>query len=243
MYAADFRAAARRALAGRWGLAVVAGLIARLLGAGSSGVPEIKFQFQMTETGANLTLTPSVSLLPDLPPVLQAWVAGRLVLLILCALAVALLFFTVGSVVALGYARFNLALADGEEPRLALLVDYFPWFKTALCARLLAAGIILLWSLLLIVPGIMAAYGCAMTPYILAEHPELTAGEAVQRSRDLMYGRRWRLFCLQMSFLGWALLSALIFGLGALFITPYAQTATALFYRDITRSSQAFPSL
>ena len=92
---------------------------------------------------------------------------------------------------------------------------------------------ILLWSLLLIVPGIMATYSYAMTDYILAEHPELTASEAIAQSKAMMDGSRWRLFCLHLSFIGWDLLCALTLGLGNLALTPYKQVAEAAFYRDL----------
>jgi len=87
---------------------------------------------------------------------------------------------------------------------------------------------------LLIVPGIMASYSYAMTGYILAEHPELTAGEAIAQSKDMMAGNRWRLFCLQFSFIGWMLLSSLTFGLGNLALRPYQEAAYAAFYREVS---------
>ena len=80
-----------------------------------------------------------------------------------------------------------------------------------------------------------------MTKYILAEQPELTAQEALARSKELMYGNRWRLFCLQVSFVGWALASALTMGIGVLWLVPYMETATAAFYREITGTWSSEP--
>ena len=77
------------------------------------------------------------------------------------------------------------------------------------------------------------------TDYILAEHPELTASEAIEQSKELMSGNRWRLFCLQFSFIGWRILSALTFGIGNLWLRPYEQAATAAFYREITGTAYA----
>lgn len=94
----------------------------------------------------------------------------------------------------------------------------------------------LLWSLLLIFPGIYAALGYAMTPYLLAEHPELTAREAIQRSKALMEGHRWDLFLLNLSFIGWAILCALTMGFGSIFLNPYIEAAHAAFYRSLTGS-------
>ena len=79
----------------------------------------------------------------------------------------------------------------------------------------------------------MATYSYAMTDYILAEHPELTASEAIAQSKAMMDGSRWRLFCLHLSFLGWDRLCALTLGLGNLALTPSTQAAEAAFYRDL----------
>ena len=73
-----------------------------------------------------------------------------------------------------------------------------------------------------------------MTGYILAEHPDLTAGEAIERSREMMSGNRWRLFCLRISFIGWDILCSLTLGIGNLWLRPYRQAAEAAFYREVS---------
>lgn len=94
--------------------------------------------------------------------------------------------------------------------------------------------LILLWTLLFIIPGIVASYSYAMTGYILAEDPDLTASQAIQRSKEMMRGNRWRLFCLQLSFIGWIILCLFTFGIGNLFLNPYQTAADAAFYREIS---------
>ena len=59
-----------------------------------------------------------------------------------------------------------------------------------------------LWSLLFVIPGIIAAYRYSMAHYILMDHPEMTGSEAIEASKALMTGRKWKLFCLQFSFIG-----------------------------------------
>ena len=98
---------------------------------------------------------------------------------------------------------------------------------------------VLLWSLLFIIPGIIATYSYAMTEFILAEHPELTASEAIARSKEMMSGNRWCLFCLHFSFIGWDILSSLTLGIGNLWLHPYKQAANAVFYREISGTSYA----
>lgn len=143
----------------------------------------------------------------------------------------------------MGYARFNLNLTAGEKPPFETLFSYFPNWKTVAMARLLQTVYILLWTLLLVIPGIVAGYSYAMTDYILAEHPELTAGEAIAQSKAMMEGNRWRLFCLQFSFIGWDILCALTLGIGNLALWPYVMAATAAFYREISGSAAPKPEL
>ena len=149
------------------------------------------------------------------------------------AVLVGIVLYVLGSVIKLGYARFNLDLVGGSDARLESLFDYFSYFKTAFCAKFLTDLYILLWSLLLIVPGIVATYSYAMVPYILAERPELTASDAISASKRMMEGNRWRLFCLQFSFIGWAILCVFTLGIGNLFLTPYQEAAEAAFYLDL----------
>lgn len=72
-----------------------------------------------------------------------------------------------------------------------------------------------------------------MTDYILAEHPDMTPGEVMKCSKAMMEGNRWRLFCLQFSFIGWDILCALTLGLGNLALRPYEMAAIAAFYREL----------
>lgn len=69
---------------------------------------------------------------------------------------------------------------------------------------------------------------------ILAEHPEMRPVDALRNSARLMKGNKWRLFCLQISFIGWIILSFLACGIGAMFLSPYTHTANIAFYDDIT---------
>ena len=92
---------------------------------------------------------------------------------------------------------------------------------------------IFLWSLLLVIPGIIKTFSYAMTPYILEEHPELTANEAIDHSRAMMKGHKFDLFWLILSFIGWMILCLFTFGIGYLWLLPYMQTSVAGFYEDV----------
>ena len=91
---------------------------------------------------------------------------------------------------------------------------------------------ILLWTFLFIIPGIIKAFSYAMTPFILEEHPELSANEAIDRSRAMMKGRKFDLFYLCLSFIGWILICILTLGIGLLWLMPYMTTSIASFYED-----------
>lgn len=89
-----------------------------------------------------------------------------------------------------------------------------------------------LWSLLFVIPGIVKAYSYALTPYILAKYPEVQAKEALKHSMKIMDGKKAELFVLQLSFIGWALLSGITFGiLGIFFVVPYMSITETLWYK------------
>lgn len=92
---------------------------------------------------------------------------------------------------------------------------------------------ILLWALLLIVPGIIKSFSYAMTPYIMVEHPEYSATEAINASCELMRGHKWDLFCLYLSFIGWAFLSVITCCIGFFWLEPYMSVSQAAFYKDL----------
>lgn len=90
-----------------------------------------------------------------------------------------------------------------------------------------------LWSLLLIIPGLVKGFAYAMTPYILVDNPELSANEAINLSQKMMKGHKFDLFWLVLSFIGWILLGILTLGIGYFWLIPYVNTAMAGFYQDV----------
>lgn len=100
-----------------------------------------------------------------------------------------------------------------------------------LCVK--TAIFFLLWSLLLLIPGYIALYRYAMAPYILMDHPEMTGGEAITASKELMHGKKWKLFCIDLSFIGWNLLCIPTLGILSLWISPWMSATRAAFYEDI----------
>lgn len=235
--ARDFRELAWNTLRGRYWWAVLAALIAILLG-GYAGQSPIGFNFRGADSDqvaynlqqvfhGSFDVSTAADLLRPLTAVFAA-VAGL-------AFVYAVGMFIVGCAVELGYNVFNLSLYESKSaPRIDSMFSRFSIFGNALVLRLLMLLKILLWTLLFIVPGIIAAYRYSMAPYLLAEHPELSATEAIEQSKVMMAGNKGRLFCLQLSFIGWFLLAALTGGVGYVFLAPYTKAAETAFYLDLT---------
>ena len=116
-------------------------------------------------------------------------------------------------------------------------------YTRVFCALFLVNLFTFLWALLLIIPGIMKAFSYALTPYIIMDEPELTARQAITRSCEIMEGRRWKLFCLYLSFIGWGILSLLTFGIGFLWLVPYMNASIAAFYEDARAEYEAENSI
>ena len=90
---------------------------------------------------------------------------------------------------------------------------------------------IFLWSLLLIIPGIVKAYEYMMVPYLLSEDPSMPTEEAFARSKAMMDGEKWNVFVLDLSFLGWNILGACTLGILTVFyVAPYQYLTHAALY-------------
>ena len=133
----------------------------------------------------------------------------------------------------LGFTMVCLAVSRRQGASLSKLFEGFSRFGDSLVLFLLMDIFIFLWSLLLVIPGIIKMYSYSMSWFVLHDRPDLTGNEARKRSMYLMRGHKWRLFCLDFSFLGWYLLSALTLGILAFWVTPYHMTARAEFYQEL----------
>lgn len=89
---------------------------------------------------------------------------------------------------------------------------------------------IFLWSLLLIIPGIIKSYSYRMVPYILAANPNIGVKKAIALSNDMTKGHKFDMFVLDLSFIGWYLLGILAFGIGIFFVMPYDNATSAELY-------------
>lgn len=139
---------------------------------------------------------------------------------------------------ALGVSIFSLALARNQQARFEQIFNGFFNFGTSLGAYLLMVLFVILWTLLLIIPGIIAALSYSLTFFILADDPAIGPMEAIDKSKKMMYGFKWKYFCLSLRFLGWAILCLFTLGIGFLWLIPYMQVSFANFYDDV-KANQA----
>jgi uncharacterized membrane protein len=133
----------------------------------------------------------------------------------------------------LGISACFLKLVRHESFIFENLFDGFKRFSTAIIAQMLIVIFIFLWTLLFIIPGIIASCSYSMVFYILSDNPEMSAMEALTKSKEMMMGFKWKIFCLHLSFIGWAFLSILTLGIGFLWLTPYLYSTISNFYEDI----------
>ncbi len=151
------------------------------------------------------------------------------------SLIVTLLDYAIGSPLRISLSHTYLELASNDsKPVFSMLGFGFKkcWLRSVLL-KFLSGLFIGLWTLLLIIPGIIKSYSYAMANYIMAENPEISALDAITKSRKLMDGHKFELFVLDLSFFFWYLLVAITFGLAMIYVGPYMEAAKTNFYLNI----------
>jgi uncharacterized membrane protein len=137
--------------------------------------------------------------------------------------------------IAFGVAYYFLSFTRDKNPILEDLFKGFSQFGRTFIAYLLILVFVILWMLLLIVPGIIAAISYSMTFFIMVDNTEMSGHDAINKSKDLMKGNKYRYFCLLCRFIGWFLLGILSLGIGFLWIIPYFMTSNAKFYQSLVQ--------
>ena len=112
----------------------------------------------------------------------------------------------------------------------------FKEYGRYLGTSLLMTIYLFLWALLLIVPAVIMGYAYAMTPYIMADHPELSPSECIAKSRQMMKGRKWKLFLLDLGFIGWMLLAIVTLGVYTLWLMPWITCSHVQFYEELKQA-------
>ena len=240
----DYKNAALAALKGNWGKAVLATVIymaimyiamgpyvyntVKLQNYVRESLPQVSSSISFS-TAIRQSMEASLSLAQDSEYIaMQSKTSGSMGLYYL------LLFFIV---LPLGVGFLNsfrkLLVQGGNElpGNMYKLATSNYWHKV--WGMFLVMLFTFLWSLLFIIPGIVKCFSYSMTPFILEEHPELGANEAIDHSRAMMKGHKFDLFWLILSFIGWGFLCLFTFGIGYLWLVPYMDTSISAFYEDV----------
>jgi uncharacterized membrane protein len=141
----------------------------------------------------------------------------------------------IGGPIAFGLCYYFLSFTRGKSPVLEDLFKGFSIFGKTFVSYLLIIIFTILWALLLIVPGIIAAISYSMTFYIIVDNNEMSGQDAIRKSKELMNGNKYRYFCLLCRFIGWFLLCILSLGIGFLWLIPYVMASNAGFYETLIK--------
>lgn len=139
----------------------------------------------------------------------------------------------VGGPIELGFTRYALQLKRLKHGQIEDLFTGFRHFENSLVLYLVRTIFVALWSLLLIIPGIIAALRYSMAMYILHDDPEMTGMAALRKSAEMTQGYKGRLFAMYLGFIGWAILCIPTLGIGFLWLVPYIKVTEANFYEGL----------
>lgn len=209
---------ARESLKGKWGVAILAFIIATAFGSTGSSITS------SSSEEVDLSMLSQLStqeILTTLAVFGGAIILGLVVSVIL------------SSLVSIGYAQFNIDLVDGDDPKITTLFSKGKQVGTAIVANLLVFIRVLFGLILFVVPGIIAIYKYSMVNYVIADNPGISAKEALEQSREIMKGNKLRYFLFGLSFIGWCFVAVLTLGIAGLWIAPYINASCAAFYREI----------
>ncbi|MDD4689336.1 MAG: DUF975 family protein [Eubacteriales bacterium] len=166
-------------------------------------------------------------------------IKGRIGMLFLCQFIISLIIsasstFIVGVLLVPSFSistiLIYLALTKNISPSVNDIWKGFNVFGKAVWLNIITGFFVFLWSLLFMVPGIVKTFAYSMAPYILAENSDMTAREALAKSKRLTDGHKGELFVLSWSFIGWYLLIPLTLGLIMIWLVPYVNATSANFY-------------
>lgn len=235
--ASKMREIARKSLAGYWKPMFVALLLIHLLTTGVGSLLSVFFSYDLSGMYANAGV--------ELP-------LGTTLEL---GYGASLYNFIVSGPFTLGLYTLLLTFFRTKQVDNSLIFEGFGSFGKAFVLQFLITLRVFLWMLLMFIPGIIASYRYSQAFYVMADHPEYTPTQCINESKRLMAGNKWRLFCLNLSFIGWvflasipstilasvasvdgiaAVITGLIAALPAIVLSEYTYMAEVAFYELLT---------
>lgn len=159
----------------------------------------------------------------------------------ICALLITIFVFNPFYV---GAARFMNQGFDKKPKYKEIFYAFENHYKNVAAIMLLRGVYTFLWTLLFVVPGIVKRYEYRMVPYILSQTPDIDANTAFAMSRQMMNGQKWKTFKLDVSFIGWHILSCLTLGiLGIFYVSPYIHLTNAALYRKLNGVDEQYQNI
>lgn len=217
MTSKDFRQRALEMLRGKWGMAILTTVVASIVGG------------LLVESSVSINLELDDEVLSRIPEIIRVY----LMMIFSAGSTLNFVRFILGGTVTLGYCKFLLNLHDDKPADVKTIFSQFDRFADGFVLHLLTWLYTLLWGLLFVIPGFVAAYKYAMAPFIMQENPGMKPKDAITASTELMDGHKLELFFLDLSFIGWELLNLLTLGIGSFWLDPYMNASRAAFYRNL----------
>ena len=207
---------AKNSLKGKWGQAILVLIIFGIISAIVSSIG-------LMGKGVNL----------NDPQVVEAILDGTYSIISPAQIISALLTILVTSFFTLGSVSFYMKVSRNEEVTYKELFSKTNLWLLYIGVSIMTSIFVGLWSLLLVIPGIIATYKYSMVNYIMVDNPDIGVFEAIRKSKEMMYGHKLDYFILQLSFIGWAILAVFPFGILMLYVAPYMNVTCANFYYSI----------
>lgn len=139
-----------------------------------------------------------------------------------------------------GYKNYFKHACRGDEKFSMLFQGFKEGYSKIMATFVIRDLMIFVWSMLLVVPGIMKAYSYRFVPYLVQDHPQMTTGEILRYSAKLTQGYRWQIFILDLSFVGWTLLGIMTMGISSLYSSPYIRLTEAQLYAHLKQRESAY---
>ena len=239
---AQLKEQAKQVLRKYYWIAFLVTLVAGILGGSSSGgAPSFNFNSNRFDRGdlpwRGGSFFESQDFVNALPAILAGLFVGGFLAIIAIAIGLAFRLF-VGGPIEVGMNRYFLEARQDRSD----FANLFVMFRSGSYMSVVKATgwrmlFTWLWTLLLIIPGIIMGYAYSMMPYLQADNPSLDYRRAMDLSKAMTEGHKWNIFVLDLSFIGWYLLGLLACCIGVIFVTPYEQATKAELYAALRQNA------
>lgn len=152
-------------------------------------------------------------------------------------------FFVVFASLTLGFLAYTLKFVEYKNQDASEIFNGFKRWADSIVLLLLIELFTFLWSLLLVIPGIIKSVSYSMAYFVLAENPDMKANEALDWSKRITEGHKGRIFYVYLSFIGWSILASFTMGIGYIWLIPYMSVTFANLYNDIKQLNPEYSAM